>query len=109
MPDPAGARPRRKRIVLCLGPYCNEGERAEPLYERLQAELGDPGPAFMSHQPVTWETANCLSMCECGPNLILYPEDIAYNALDVETLERLIQDHIKPYSSGENLDDGSKK
>jgi (2Fe-2S) ferredoxin len=100
MPDTSETHPQRRRIVLCLGQYCNEGDRAEPLYQRLQGELGDPGPAFMSRSPVTWETANCLSMCECGPNLVLYPEEVAYNALDVETLERIIEEYVKPYTSG---------
>jgi (2Fe-2S) ferredoxin len=109
MPDAPQVRPLRRRIVLCLGQFCNEGARAEAPYERLREELGDPGPAFMSRNPVTWETANCLSMCGCGPNLILYPEDIAYNALDMDTLERLINEHIRPYSSGENLEDDWKK
>ena len=52
-----------KRIVLCMGPHCNVSGRAEPLYDRLKAELGDPCPAFMARGADHWEIANCLSMC----------------------------------------------
>ncbi len=95
MADQAKTPPRRKRWVLCMGPYCNEGGRAEPLYERLRQELGDPGPAFMSRAPVTWETANCVSLCGCGPNLILYPDEAVFNQLTLEKLEQIIVEHLK--------------
>jgi (2Fe-2S) ferredoxin len=87
--------PRRKRLVLCMGQHCNHNSLAEPLYERLRQELGDPRPAFMSRAPITWETANCLSMCGLGPNLVIYPEKIVYHALDLDTLERIIADHVR--------------
>jgi (2Fe-2S) ferredoxin len=79
-----------------MGPYCNAGGRALPLYARLQAELGDPVPGFMARGPVHWEIANCLSMCGAGPNLIVYPEDIDYHYLDLETLESIIAEHLPP-------------
>ena len=92
---PNNTPPGRKRIVLCMGQYCNHGGQAEPLHERLRAELGDPHPAFMSRQPVTWETANCLSMCGAGPNLIIYPDDMALNHLDLAALEQTIAEHLR--------------
>ncbi|NLX08582.1 MAG: (2Fe-2S) ferredoxin domain-containing protein [Chloroflexi bacterium] len=88
--------PARRRIVLCMGPFCNQGGRAERFYARLREVLGDPMPAFMARGPVTWETANCLSMCGAGPNLIVYPEDIVYNFLDDETLEQVITEYVLP-------------
>lgn len=86
--------PRRKRLVLCMGQTCNYNSQAEPLYERLRQALGDPRPAFMSRAPVTWEIANCLSMCGTGPNLIVYPEKAIYHALDLEALEAIIAEHL---------------
>lgn len=76
-----------------MGPYCNQNGAAEPLYARLREALGDPMPPFMSGAPVTWQTANCLSMCGGGPNLVVYPDEEVTNQLDIETLERIIERH----------------
>ncbi|MCU0499945.1 MAG: (2Fe-2S) ferredoxin domain-containing protein [Anaerolineae bacterium] len=60
----------RVRIVVCRGIYCNEGRRADHLLKAL-------GPLLEAHQTgtdlpqVKVETANCLSMCGAGPNLII--------------------------------------
>lgn len=93
-------RPRRRRIVLCMGATCNLSGQAEPLYECLRAAFGDPGPAFMAHGPVSWEIANCLDRCDEGPNLILYPEDEDFHALDAARLQAII-DRLKDETAGE--------
>lgn len=93
------AEQMRKRLVLCMGQYCNHGGHAAPLYDRLCQELGEPKPAFMTRgQPVSWETANCLSMCGGGPNLVVYPDDVAYNHLDLDALEQVIEAHLKKHT-----------
>lgn len=100
MADGREDRPRRRRIVLCMGAFCNVSGRAEPLYEGLHAAFGDPGPAFMAHGPVSWEVANCLDMCGAGPNLILYPENEDFHALDAARLQAII-DRLKRETAGE--------
>src|SRR5258707_1209923 len=91
------APPAKRRLVLCMGAYCNQGRRAEAFYEHLCEAFGDPGPAWMARRPqkVKWEIANCLSMCGTGPNLIIYPEDRIYNHLDRAVLERLIDECLR--------------
>ncbi len=86
---------RKKRLVLCMGAYCNRGGQAEPLYEMLRKALGEIGPAWTSKSPVRWEIANCLSMCGAGPNMIVYPEDIAYNHLDEKQLAEILNALLK--------------
>jgi (2Fe-2S) ferredoxin len=79
------------RLVLCMGQHCNRSEQAEPLYERLRQALGDPRPGFMASGPVRWEIASCLDMCDDGPNLIVYPQQVILNALDLEALDELLK------------------
>lgn len=95
MPDQP-PKAARRRFVLCLGIHCNQGKNAEPLAERLTQQFGDPVPAFMARQPVTWEAASCLSMCGLGPNMVVYPEGEAYHALDLAALERLLDEYLHP-------------
>lgn len=81
----------KKRVVLCMGQYCNRGGQAEPFYSLLERLLGERGPAWMAKGPVRWEIAACLSMCGGGPNLIVYPDETVYNHLDLATLEQVIR------------------
>ncbi len=83
--------PRKHRIVLCMGKNCNQGGQANPYYERLRQVLGDIGPAWGNPRPIRWEIANCLDMCSEGPNLIVYPERAVYHHLDMDTLDRILQ------------------
>ena len=83
--------PRRKRIVLCMGQYCNMGGRAKPLHRQLDDAVFEINDGDMFTGPVKLEVANCLSMCGAGPNLMLYPDAQAINGLDAEKLGRIIE------------------
>ena len=85
--------PARKRIVLCRGQYCNIGRRADRLYQRLEAAVNDIN-RDQYPRLIKLEIANCLSMCGAGPNLVLYPEGIAFNHIDDEALEQFISIYL---------------
>jgi (2Fe-2S) ferredoxin len=87
--------PRKKRIVLCMGQHCNQGGQAQGFYDRLRQALGDLGPAWSSPRRVRWEIANCFSMCDDGPNLVVYPEGTCYHHLDKATLEQILESCLK--------------
>ena len=89
--------PRKRRIVLCMGQYCNRGGQAEPLYEMLRQRLGELGPAWSApNKRLRWEIANCLSMCDDGPNLVIYPENTCYHHLSASLLEQILKEQLKP-------------
>lgn len=89
-------KPRsRHRVVLCMGEYCNLGRRADKLYKTLQPLITEMNGG--TYPPcIKLETARCLSMCGQGPNLVIYPEDAAFNQLDEVTLEQIIREHLAP-------------
>lgn len=84
-----GTKPRRKRIVLCMGEFCNMGRRASKLYKQLE-------PAIAGKPCIKLETARCLNLCGAGPNLVIYPDNVVYHALDDAALADVIRDHITP-------------
>jgi (2Fe-2S) ferredoxin len=94
------APPRRQRLVVCRGQYCNTGRRADALLKQLQPALdalnGDSYP-----QPIKLEIANCLSMCGAGPNIILYPEKLTFNNVDSAKLAEIIAHLAAPESQAE--------
>lgn len=78
-----------------MGEYCNLGRRADKLYKTLQPLITELNGG--TYPPcIKLETARCLSMCGQGPNLVIYPEDLAFNKLDEATLEQIIREHITP-------------
>jgi len=86
--------PKRKRVVMCRGQYCNMGRRADKLLRRLEVMVdeinGDQYP-----KPVKLEIANCLSMCGAGPNIVIYPEGVICNGVDESMLDAIVDDYVK--------------
>lgn len=94
------SRPRRKRVVLCMGAFCNMSGRAKPLYRQLDEAVYAMNGGDLFAGPIKLEVANCLSMCGIGPNLMVYPEARAVNGLDSEKLQRVI-DYLRAEIDGE--------
>ncbi|NWF69799.1 MAG: (2Fe-2S) ferredoxin domain-containing protein [Chloroflexi bacterium] len=90
-------RPKR-RIVLCMGEYCNLDRRAAKLLPILQTLIDDLNTrrADDAQTPtLKLETARCLSMCGAGPNCVIYPEDIVTNGLSEDKLRRMVATHLE--------------
>jgi (2Fe-2S) ferredoxin len=87
--------PRRKRIVLCRGQYCNMSRRADVLFKRLESLVDDlNGDQYP--KPIKLETANCLDMCGAGPNLVIYPEGVACNGVNEAMLDEIVEQYVRP-------------
>lgn len=86
--------PKRTRVVVCRGQFCNMGRRADKLLKRLEVVVdelnGDHYP-----KPVKLEIATCLSMCGAGPNMVIYPAGVVFNGVDETALEAIIREHLK--------------
>lgn len=96
----SAAPPRRQRLVVCRGKYCNTDRRADALLKQLQPALdalnGDSYPPR-----IKLEIANCLSLCGAGPNIILYSEKLIFNNVDAAKLAEIIAHLIAPESQAE--------
>lgn len=86
--------PKRKRVVVCRGQFCNMSRRADKILKVLEPLLdevnGDQYP-----KPVKLEIANCLSMCGAGPNIVIYPEGVVCNGVDETMLKAIVNTHVK--------------
>ena len=93
--EQSSSSPRRKRIVVCRGQYCNMDRRADMLLKKLEILVdeinGDQYP-----KPVKLEIANCLSMCGAGPNVVIYPEDEIFNHVTEDMLESIVDQYVRP-------------
>ncbi len=69
--------------------------RADALYRLLEPEVAAINDAA-GERVIKLEIANCLDMCDYGPNLVIYPEREVFNGLEkaalLELIERLKKD-----------------
>jgi (2Fe-2S) ferredoxin len=63
------------------------------LKERLN-ELGLDRPSPERPSCVFRTKANCLRVCAEGPILLVYPEGVWYRRVNMEAIERIIQEHL---------------
>lgn len=91
MSDPDA--PRQLRLVLCRGHYCNLSRRADRLYGRLETLVRQMNES-QQMTSVKLETANCLSVCGAGPNLIVYPAHDVFNAVELDQLEAILARYV---------------
>lgn len=78
------------RLVLCIGKSCNANHEADALFQRLEETLGEPSN-FTCPKMIRWETANCLSWCDDGPNIAIFPAGEFFHHMTPQKLEPLIE------------------
>lgn len=107
--------PRVKRhIFLCAdqtNPKCAPREETNRLWRHLKTRLKELGAASappkwqgdMDHDPspeapgtgtVLRTKADCLRICEQGCIAVVYPEGTWYAGLDIDKLDRIIDEHL---------------
>ena len=89
MTDSTDNRP--PRVIVCQGVNCNASGVAAKLLAQLEALLDEADPF---HPPFLLRTANCLDMCDDGPNIVIYPGNRRFNHLDADSLRAVIEAEI---------------
>ena len=85
----------RKRVLMCMGPFCNTGQRAERNAEILKPLLEDINAAHGTLY-ITLDFSGCMSMCGAGPNWIIEPGEHICNHVEHETdIHRIVDEHLR--------------
>lgn len=104
----------KRHILLCAdqsNPRCASREYTNELWRHLKTRLkdldvasappkwqgemdDDPEPIEPGHGTVLRTKADCLRICEQGAIAVVYPEGTWYARLDVERLDRVIEEHL---------------
>ncbi|MGH8944556.1 MAG: (2Fe-2S) ferredoxin domain-containing protein [Acidimicrobiia bacterium] len=103
-----------RHIFLCAdqtNPKCAPRETTSALWRHLKTRLkslgltsappswsgvpdAEPGPAGPGGGRVLRSKVDCLRICEQGCIAVVYPEGTWYAGLDIEKLDRIIDEHL---------------
>jgi len=85
-------RPYKRHVLVCTGPRCAP-ENSPALYQKLKDRLKElnlhEGP-----DRVQRSQCHCLGICKGGPIVVVYPEDVWYDRVTPEKMERFLSEHI---------------
>ena len=91
--------PYEKVIFIC----CNEREPGVDACGNrgsaaMQKKLKEYVKSRGLNKKIRVSRAMCFGLCEIGPNLAVFPDNVWYNGVKEEDLPRIIQTHISPES-----------
>ncbi|MCF6252639.1 MAG: (2Fe-2S) ferredoxin domain-containing protein [Methylococcaceae bacterium] len=82
-----------RHILVCVGSKCTQKGEGQALYDELKQKLKDAG-LDKGELRVIRSRTSCLGTCKSGPLLCVYPEGTWYYAVNSETLDRIIAEHL---------------
>ncbi len=81
---------QNKRVLICGGTGClsSKSDKIKAEFEKHLSDLG-----ILDEVKVT--LTGCFGLCEKGPIVIVYPEEVFYAKMKIENVERICKEHIK--------------
>jgi (2Fe-2S) ferredoxin len=84
--------PQKRHVLACMGPRCTS-RGAGGLYVYLWKRLQKRG-LLQGRSGVHAAQTGCLSPCNLGPTMVVYPEGIWYCGLTSEAIDRIVDEHF---------------
>jgi (2Fe-2S) ferredoxin len=84
--------PQERHVSACMGPRCTL-RGAGGLYVHFWKRLQKRG-LLRGRSGVHAAQTGCLSPCNLGPTMVVYPEGIWYCGLTAEAIDRIVDEHF---------------
>ena len=79
----------KRQILVCGGTGC-EASNSEEIILELKKEI----KRHALEKEVEVIKTGCFGLCELGPIMVIYPEEVFYSKVKAENVERIITEHI---------------
>jgi len=79
----------RMHILLCGGTGCLSSHSKE-----IKEEFAKLLPIYEMEEEVKLVMTGCFGLCEKGPVVVVYPDEIFYSHVKVEDVEEIVKEHI---------------
>jgi (2Fe-2S) ferredoxin len=88
----------QKHVFFCLnqrlpGEACCADHQAKAAFEHCKSAVKQAGLAGVGKIRVN--KAGCLDRCEQGPVLVVYPEGVWYQYVDLKDIDDIVESHLK--------------
>lgn len=93
-----------RRVLICTRGKCTDPQQGKQLEKQLQQLIEKHG-LDNEDDPhhTTCTITNCLAVCENGPVMIVHPDAIKYQHVDLQALEEIFEQHLLNDTPVENL------
>ena len=82
--------PFNRHVFVCTGPRCAP-DTSEGIYQTLKAKLKE---LKVDQTSVRRSQSHCFGICQAGPILAVYPDNVWYHRVDQPKLARIIKEHL---------------
>lgn len=84
-----------RRVLICVRGNCASAAEGQNLEAHLQRLIKDHGLDDPNHpHTVSCRQVQCLGVCHSGPIIMVHPDAIRYQQVDIAALERIFQQHL---------------
>jgi len=91
-PEKPPFRPYKRHILVCTGPRCAP-ELSPSLYQGLKDRLRELG-LHEGPNRIQRSQCRCFGICQGGPIVAVYPDDVWYYQVTPGKLEEILHQHI---------------
>lgn len=79
-----------KHVFVCTGGKTCTSQDSAATFDFLKGALREAGVA----QRVRVNQSGCMGQCGHGPMVVVYPENVWYNGVDVPAAQRILTEHL---------------
>jgi (2Fe-2S) ferredoxin len=83
-----------RRLLLCIGPSCDQDGQAKILLDAVQKRLEAAQHNIDIVGTASCVKRACLGKCIGEPVVCVHPDEVWYHNLSVETVMRVLREHV---------------